>query len=81
MEFILKYVGFDWPRMADQVTSTDPNRRCRRCGNAVSSSFVRVFAIGETVHGCLECLPRSQLSDGAAAKRMDDDEERQVAWR
>lgn len=67
--------------MVEQVSSTDPNRQCRRCGAAVSSSFVRVFAIGETVHGCLDCLPRNRISEGAAAKRMSDSEEQQVAWR
>lgn len=67
--------------MVEQISSTDPNRRCSRCGAAVSSSFVRVFAMGETVHGCLNCLPRNRISEGEAAKRVDETEEQQVAWR
>lgn len=67
--------------MPEQVTSTDPNRRCSRCGAAVSRSFVRVFAVGDTVHGCLDCLPRNRISEGAAAKPLDDSEDQQVIWR
>ncbi|WP_435074259.1 DUF7563 family protein [Halorubrum sp. HHNYT27] len=53
-------------------TATDVNRRCSRCGSAVSRQFVRVFGIGDTVHGCLDCLPRNQLSSGEAARRTDE---------
>lgn len=69
--------------MADNASSTDANRRCTRCGAAVSRTFVRVFGIGDAVHGCLDCLPRRRLSQGDAAKRgahVEDDEERQTAW-
>lgn len=67
--------------MSEQGIMPDPNRRCSRCGAAVSRSFVRVFAIGETVHGCLDCLSRSEISSGKAAKRSgSEDEEQQTAW-
>jgi|GEM_PF-1417989 len=58
--------------MSDRRYSTDVNRRCERCGVAVSSRFVRVFGTGNTVHGCLECLTRQQLSVGKAAIRPED---------
>jgi hypothetical protein len=53
-------------------TVTDVNRRCSRCGSAVSRQFVRVFGIGDTVHGCLDCLPRNRLSSGEAAQRTNE---------
>ncbi|MFO8116555.1 MAG: hypothetical protein R6U01_14560 [Halorubrum sp.] len=52
-------------------TATDVNRRCNRCGSAVSRRFVRVFGMGDTVRGCLDCLPRNRLSSGDAARRED----------
>ncbi|WP_096388796.1 DUF7563 family protein [Halopenitus persicus] len=57
--------------MPDQTSSTDPNRRCRRCGAAVSRRFIRVFGVEDEVHGCLGCLHRDQLSNGEAAKESD----------
>lgn len=57
--------------MSDRRYTTDSNRRCERCGSAVSSRFVRVFGVGNTVYGCLECLTRQQLSVGKAAIRPD----------
>jgi len=66
--------------MVDNGGSTDTNRCCARCGTAVSRTFIRVFGMGDTVHGCLDCLPRRRLSRGDAAKRdakfEDDDGER-----
>ena len=68
----------------DEASSTDFNRRCNRCGAAVSRSFVRVFGMENSVHGCLDCLPRSRLSNGDAAKRAEGGEEegdKREAWR
>ncbi|WP_418286679.1 DUF7563 family protein [Halorubrum sp. DTA46] len=62
--------------MADTTGETDVNRRCSRCGSAVSRQFVRVFGLGGTVHGCLECLPRNRLSSGEAARQENVDWER-----
>ena len=59
--------------MSDRRYSTDPNRRCERCGAAVSTRFVRVFGAEDTVHGCLGCLTRRQLAVGEAAIRSDAD--------
>lgn len=58
-------------------------RRCSRCGTAVSQQFVRVFGIGKTVHGCLNCRPRRELSQGAAARRESNhsDSETLTTWR
>jgi hypothetical protein len=53
-------------------TATDVNRRCSRCGSAVSRRFVRVFGLDDSVHGCLDCLPRNRLSSGEAARRSDE---------
>ena len=64
--------------MADHSSSTDVNRRCQRCGTAVSRSFVRVFGAGNAVHGCLDCLPRQRLSDGDAAIQADEGD--QLPW-
>ncbi|MFW6317195.1 MAG: DUF7563 family protein [Halorubrum sp.] len=58
--------------------ATDVNRRCNRCGSAVSRRFVRVFGMGDTVHGCLDCLPRNRLSSGDAARREDGSRERSL---
>ena len=52
---------------AREVT-TDLNRRCAQCGAAVSSRFVRVFGVENTVYGCLECTQRADLSLGRAAE-------------
>ncbi|WP_418280215.1 DUF7563 family protein [Halorubrum sp. DTA98] len=57
--------------MSDRRYSTDPNRRCERCGSAVSTQFVRVFGTENAVHGCLDCLTRHQLAIGEAAIRPD----------
>lgn len=51
---------------------TDRNRRCNRCGTAVSRQFVRVFGMGDTVDGCLDCRSRRELSQGDAARRNTD---------
>lgn len=59
--------------MADTTGSTDINRRCARCGEAVSRQFVRVFGASNRVYGCLDCLTRQRLSDGDAAKPDDAD--------
>ncbi|RLM64173.1 hypothetical protein DVK07_14610 [Halorubrum sp. Atlit-26R] len=48
--------------------TTDLNRRCARCGAAVSSRFIRVFGVDNTVHGCLECTQRADLTLGRAAE-------------
>jgi len=65
--------------MADKASSTDVNRRCNRCGAAVSRRFVRVFGVEGTVHGCLDCLPRNELASGDAAKRDPGDQGR-TSW-
>ena len=57
--------------MSDTINGTDVNRRCSRCGSAVSRSFVRVFGVDNEVHGCLDCLSRTRLSSGDAARRED----------
>ena len=59
--------------MSDRRYSTDPNRRCERCGSAVSTRFVRVFGAGNTVNGCLYCLTRRQHAVGEAAVRSETD--------
>ncbi len=61
--------------MSDRRYSTDPNRRCERCGSAVSTRFVRVFGAGNAVYGCLDCLTRRQLALGEAAVRSETDAE------
>lgn len=69
--------------MTDQADSTDFNRRCRRCGTAVTRRFVQVFGIDDSVHGCLNCLPRKRLSNGDAAKRqgaVEDATETRTEW-
>lgn len=48
--------------------ATDPNRRCARCGAAVSRRFIRVFGVDNAVHGCLECTKRAELTVGRAAE-------------
>ncbi|WP_435160182.1 DUF7563 family protein [Halorubrum sp. SY-15] len=50
----------------------ESGHRCSRCGSAVSHSFVRVFGLEGEVHGCLDCRPRRELSQGDAAKRRSD---------
>lgn len=55
--------------MSDSRSATDASRRCERCGAAVSKQFVRVFGVGNTVHGCLDCLTRKELAGGEAAAR------------
>ncbi|TQQ80227.1 DUF7563 family protein [Halonotius roseus] len=67
--------------MADH--DTDHSRQCSRCGTAVSQQFVRVFGIGKTVHGCLNCRPRRELSQGDAAQRESNhhDSETLTTWR
>lgn len=55
--------------MSDRENATDVNRRCARCGAAVTRQFVRVFGASDRVHGCLDCLTRQRLADGDAAKR------------
>jgi len=61
--------------MSDRNTSTATSRQCTRCGSAVSKQFVRVFGLDNTVHGCLNCLTRTELAIGEAAIRNDRDEE------
>ena len=60
--------------MSERTSSTNSNRRCERCGAAVSKQFVRVFGFDNTVHGCLNCLTRTQLAVGEAALREESDE-------
>lgn len=60
--------------MADTKGTTDVNRRCARCGEAVSRQFVRVFGASNRVYGCLDCLTRQRLGDGEAAKPDDADD-------
>ncbi|TQQ79312.1 hypothetical protein EGH24_11820 [Halonotius terrestris] len=62
---------------------TDSSRRCNRCGTAVSRRFIRVFGMGDTVHGCLDCRPRRELSQGDAARRDTDtaDGDTLTAWK
>lgn len=60
---------FEDRRMSDSRSVTDASRRCERCGAAVSKQFVRVFGVGNTVHGCLDCLTRKELAGGEAAAR------------
>ena len=55
--------------MADSESTTDVNRRCARCGAAVTRQFVRVFGAADRVYGCLDCLTRQRLADGDAARR------------
>ena len=55
--------------MPDRESMTDVNRRCTRCGAAVTRQFVRVFGASNRVHGCLDCLTRQRLADGEAARR------------
>lgn len=82
MLFIVKWTPSNGSHMSEQGPTPDPSRRCSRCGAAVTNSFIRVFAIGETVHGCLDCLSRSEISSGKAAKRSEEDTEgQQTAWR
>lgn len=50
----------------------ESGHRCSRCGSAVSHSFVRVFGLEGEVHGCLDCRPRRELSQGDAAKRGNE---------
>ncbi|QCC49299.1 DUF7563 family protein [Halobellus limi] len=57
--------------MSDRNASTATTRQCRRCGSAVSKQFIRVFGVDNTVHGCLNCLTRTQLAIGEAAVRGD----------
>ncbi|RLM54052.1 hypothetical protein DVK02_11540 [Halobellus sp. Atlit-31R] len=68
--------------MPDPDYSTNSNRRCERCGAAVSRQFVRVFGFDNTVHGCLNCLTRTQLAVGEAAMRDggDTDDVARVRW-
>ena len=54
--------------MPDRESMTDVNRRCARCGAAVTRQFVRVFGASNRVHGCLDCLTRQRLADGEAAR-------------
>lgn len=58
--------------MSDQGYSTGPNRRCERCGSAVTPRFVRVFGTKNGVYGCLDCLTRQELALGEAAIRPDE---------
>lgn len=53
--------------MADRSQTTDRNRRCHGCNAPVSRRFVRVFGVDGTVHGCLECLTRTELAVGMGA--------------
>jgi len=59
--------------MADTKSSTDVNRRCAKCGEAVTRQFVRVFGASNRVYGCLDCLTRRRLNDGDAAKPTESD--------
>ncbi|MFC6889438.1 DUF7563 family protein [Halorubrum trueperi] len=59
--------------MSEQGYSAGPNRRCERCGSAVTPRFVRVFGTKDGVYGCLDCLTRQELSVGEAAIRPDED--------
>jgi hypothetical protein len=60
--------------MSEPESTTDVNRRCTRCGAAVTRQFVRVFGASNRVHGCLDCLTRQRLADGDAAKRVGGDQ-------
>jgi len=53
--------------MGPREVTTDRNRRCARCGAAVTRQFIRVFGSGDAVDGCLECLTRTELALGQAA--------------
>ena len=56
--------------------------RCERCGAPVSKRFVRVFGLDDAVHGCLDCLTRTELALGDAALRRDTTEGgHRVRWR
>ncbi|MGQ4556052.1 DUF7563 family protein [Halobellus sp. GM3] len=68
--------------MSDRTGTTDTssNRRCERCGSAVSKQFVRVFGVENTVHGCINCLTRTQLAVGEAAIRSDGGDDVGVQW-
>ncbi|WP_197052376.1 DUF7563 family protein [Halobellus rufus] len=61
--------------MPDRRYTMDTNRQCERCGAAVSKQFVRVFGFDNTVHGCLNCLTRTELAVGKAANRTGAEEE------
>ena len=54
--------------VASKDVTTDLNRRCARCGAAVSRRFIRVFGVDDAVHGCLECTQRADLTLGKAAE-------------
>ncbi|MGM0447695.1 MAG: DUF7563 family protein [Methanobacteriota archaeon] len=60
--------------MSERESMTDVNRRCTRCGGAVTRQFVRVFGASNRVHGCLDCLTRQRLADGEAAERDGADQ-------
>ncbi|WP_336023568.1 DUF7563 family protein [Halobellus salinisoli] len=60
--------------MPDRRYTMDTNRQCERCGAAVSKQFVRVFGLDNTVHGCLNCLTRTELAVGEAAMRTETEE-------
>jgi hypothetical protein len=68
--------------MSDSGYSTNANtsRRCERCGSAVSKQFVRVFGVENSVHGCINCLTRTELAVGEAAMRTEDGEDTGVRW-
>ncbi|WP_425601429.1 DUF7563 family protein [Halobellus litoreus] len=69
--------------MSDRTASTSTTRQCTRCGSAVSKQFIRVFGVDNTVHGCLNCLTRTQLAVGEAATRGDRSDEthdQKIRW-
>jgi hypothetical protein len=61
--------------------NADTSRRCERCGSAVSKQFVRVFGVENSVHGCINCLTRTELAVGEAALRTEDSGDSGVRWR
>jgi len=66
--------------MSDPGYAATTNRRCERCGSPVSTGFVRVFGYDDAVHGCLECLTRTELAVGDAAHRSESETESGVRW-
>lgn len=64
--------------MPTQWSTANQGRQCERCGTAVSQQFVRVFGLDDGVHGCIDCMTRTELSEGMSAipagERGDDEE-------
>jgi len=69
--------------MPERRYTMDTTRQCERCGAAVSKQFVRVFGLDNTVHGCLNCLTRTELAVGEAATRAEaerNDQRGRIRW-